>query len=124
MVRATLEYKAKKEDENKTVEFICRRKLCMSAGVLTETKVNGGLFLSGKPCKTTDRVSENDIITADVTENTPSASVEPRNINIEVLYDDAFYTVINKPRNERSSKPRKLRKYPVKCCCPLLATKW
>ena len=98
MNKAILSYKVKKEDDNKTVEFICRRRIGMSAGVLTETKLKGGIFISGKPCKTIDKVSENDIITADVTENVPSFSAMPREIDIEVLYDDAFYTVVNKPR--------------------------
>ncbi len=98
MNNAIIKHIVKKEDDGRTVEFICRRRMGMSAGVLTETKLNYGIFISGKPCRTIDKVSENDIITADVTENIPSSSAMPCEIDIEVLYDDAFYTVVNKPR--------------------------
>ncbi len=98
MNKAILTHRIKKEDENKTVEFICRKRLNMSAGVLTETKLKGGIILNGNVCITTDTVTEGDILTADVTESTPSASVEASKIQIEVLYDDPFFTVVNKPR--------------------------
>ena len=98
MNRAILKYNVIKEDSGKTVEFICRKRLGMSAGVLTETKLAGGLLLSGKPCITTDKVSENDILSADVTELIATSSVEPIYAEVEILYDDAYYTIANKPR--------------------------
>ena len=83
MNKAILTHRIKKEDENKTVEFICRKRLNMSAGVLTETKLKGGIILNGNVCITTDTVTEGDILTADVTESTPSASVEASKIQIK-----------------------------------------
>jgi len=98
MNKATLKYFVQKNDLGKTVEFICRRRLGISAGVLTEIKYKGCVLLNGKPCKTPDTVVENDVVTADVTENITPLSVAPTKIDIQVLYDDAFYTVVNKPR--------------------------
>lgn len=82
----------------KTVEKILRTQFNISSSMLTFLKLNSRLFKNGLNCRTIDICEVGDIIIADVSENIP----KPPNIDLweydpEILYDDDFLTVVNKP---------------------------
>lgn len=95
---AKLEYTVDELNNGKTVERILRNKYNVSSSVLTYLKHNSKLFLNEKICRTIDICRTGDMIVADVSENVN----QPENISLwkfmpEVLYNDDFLTVVNKP---------------------------
>ncbi len=82
-----------------TVEQICRKKYDISARLLTELKRTDGLHLNGEHIRSIDTVSTGDVLTIDLTENNVSENVEPVKMALDIVYDDDFLTVVNKPRN-------------------------
>lgn len=95
---AVLEYTAAFEDTGKSVETVWKQKFGISAGLFVNLKLNGKLKLNGNICRSIDTVSQNDILTADVTENEVSENIVPADIPIDIIYEDDFIAVINKPR--------------------------
>ncbi len=94
---AVLEHKVNEKENNKTVELILRRQFGFSAKLMTKLKLSGALRINGKICRSVDRVVSGDIITADLSENTASEGIVPCRMELEILYEDDFITVVNKP---------------------------
>lgn len=99
MKKAILKYTALPEDKGKTVENIWKRKFNISSSLFTCLKLNEKLRLNGEICRSIDIVSEGDMLTADVTENESSENIVPADIEPDIIYEDEFIMVINKPRN-------------------------
>ncbi len=93
-----LEYAVSSEDAGKTVETIWRKKFEISASLFKELKLNGKLRINGTICKSVDRVSEGDLLTADVEERKQSENIVPIKMNLDIVYEDAYIMVLNKPR--------------------------
>lgn len=94
---AILEYIVNNAENNKTVEQILKRQFGFSAKLMINLKLNGRLRINGKICRSVDTVVCGDIITADVSENSISKGIVPTNMPIDVLYEDDYIIVINKP---------------------------
>ena len=94
---AVLEYKVEDKDNNKTVEQILKRHFGVSAKLMTNLKLNGRLRINGDICRSIDTVICGDIITADVSENSASHGIVPNKMNLDILFEDDFILVINKP---------------------------
>ena len=88
-----------KEENGITVEQICKKKYDISARLLSELKRTDGLHLNGKHIRTIDTVQTGDILTINLSENELSENVEPVKMDLDILYDDDFLTIVNKPRN-------------------------
>lgn len=88
-----------KEENGVTVEQICKKKYDISARLLSELKRTDGLHLNGKHIRTIDTVLTGDVLTINLTENNTSENVEPVKMELDILYDDDFLTIVNKPRN-------------------------
>ncbi len=99
MNKAVLKYIITSENDGKTVENICRRKLDISAKLFKVLKLNGKLKLNGEVCRSIDVVAENDILTVDVTENESSPNIVPVKMELQIVYEDEYIVVVNKPRN-------------------------
>lgn len=86
------------ENNGKSVERILKKEFDVSASMITFMKNNARLHINGKPCRSIDICKTGDLLTADVSENTE----RPDNIDLwefepEILFDDQFITVVNKP---------------------------
>lgn len=95
---AKLEFTVDELNNGKTVERILRVNFDISSSLLTYLKLNTRLFLNEKICRTIDVCSKGDLLVADVSENVS----RPENIVLwdyspEIMYDDDFITVVNKP---------------------------
>jgi len=99
MKKTVLQYKITTEYDGKTAENICRKKLGISAKLFKLLKLNGKIKINGKVCRSIDLVHEDDVLTADVTENETSPNIVPIEMNLDIVYEDDFLVVINKPRN-------------------------
>lgn len=98
-MKAILEYTVKAQDAGKTVETIFRKNFGVSGQLMKFLKMNGRLRCKDKILRSVDTVSAGDFITADVTENEPSENIVPKKMPLDILYEDEFLLVVNKPRN-------------------------
>ena len=94
---AVLEYKVLFNDEKKTVEQILKRRFGVFAKLMTRLKLNGRLKINGNICRSIDTVVCGDIITADVSENCASDGIVPNKMELDILFEDDFIFVVNKP---------------------------
>ncbi len=94
---AVLEYKVLVNDEKKTVEQILKRRFGVSAKLMTHLKLSGRLRINGNVCRSIDTVICGDIITADVSENCASDGIVPSKMKLDILFEDDFILVVNKP---------------------------
>lgn len=95
---ALLVYQAKACDKGKTVGQIFRSQFAMSSGVLKELKQKNKIFLNNSVCRSIDCVSENDTVSADVSEDlTEPGSITPFKNKLDIIYEDDFVLLVNKP---------------------------
>lgn len=99
MKKAEIVYVAAKEDEGKRVDTVLKRRLGVSSSLLRELKLNGKIKINQKPCISIDLLCEGDVLTADVTEDAVSENIVPRNIPLDIVYEDEFILIVNKPKN-------------------------
>jgi len=95
---AILKIKASDTDSGKTVEKLWKSRFGISSGLFVKLKLGGRLRINGNVCRSTDIVSTGDILTADVSENEASENIVPADIGLDIVYEDEYITVINKPR--------------------------
>ncbi len=99
MSTTIINHKVTKQEHGYTVEQICKKKYEISARLLSQLKRTDGLHLNGEHIRTVDTVSSGDILTINLTENDTSQNIEPVKMDIDIVYEDDFLTVVNKPRN-------------------------
>ncbi len=93
-----LKYTVKAEDSGKNFEQLAKKYFNISSGLLTELKYNGKIFINGSVVRTVDLAFENDVIAIDVSEDMPSpGDITPFKYPLEILYEDDFLLVVNKP---------------------------
>lgn len=91
-----LEFIVKREDTGKKVEDALKKKFDISSSLFTYLKLNGKIFLNGKICRSIDIVSENDVVSADISENLIS-DIPEYDIKIKIFYEDEHILVTEKP---------------------------
>ncbi len=84
-------------DSGKTVERILKNHFNVSSSLLTYMKLNSRLFLNGQNCRTVDICKNGDTIVADVSEESKPENISLWEHQLDILYDDDFLTVVNKP---------------------------
>ena len=100
---AVLEYIVPENDAGKTVENVLKREYGVSSSLLTYLKLNARLFINGNKCRSVDVLSANDVLTADVSEdNDGFGNILPWKKDIEIIHEDDFLLIVNKPGNMAS----------------------
>jgi len=95
---AIIEFTVDELNSGRTVERILRSNYNISSSMLKHLKLCSGLFLNGNVCRTVDVCQTGDFIVADVSENIEKpANICLWNFEPEILFDDDFLTVVNKP---------------------------
>lgn len=92
-----LEYKTKSEDKDKTINEILKTKHKISTRLLTKLINLNKIYLNNKPADTRTPININDIITIDLNYEETSSSIIPTKMNFEIIYEDEWMLVINKP---------------------------
>lgn len=92
-----LEYKTKSEDKDKKINEILKTKLKISTRLLTKLINLNKIYLNNKPADTRTPININDIITIDLNYEETSSSIIPTKMNFEIIYEDEWMLVINKP---------------------------
>ena len=86
------------ESENdKSAENILKKHFSISSGLFTKLKLNGKIFINNNVCRSVDKVKTQDIVSVDVSEITSESDIPLYDIPINILYEDSFILVCEKP---------------------------
>lgn len=95
-----LEYVVKKQDENNKLKYILKNKLSISTGLLLKLKNGKSIFLNNSISSVNTIVKENDVILVDLDNiDKRISSINPYNRKINIIYEDNYILVIDKPSN-------------------------
>lgn len=103
-----LEFTVPEEYEGKKAFYFLRGCAGISARALSSLKrVDGGITRGGETLRTIDRLHAGDIVT--MTLPVETETVEPMDINIDVIYEDADLLAVNKSPFSRCTRPITIR---------------
>ncbi|MCI8384494.1 MAG: hypothetical protein HFJ33_06535 [Clostridia bacterium] len=92
-----LEYKINKQDWEKSINHILITKLNLSTRLLNKLIKNNQISLNGNPCDTRNQVRCNDKIEIDFGMAEDNSNIVATKMNLEILYEDEWFMVVNKP---------------------------
>ena len=92
-----LEIEAASQDVGARADVLLSRKSGLSRNAVTRLIERGAVTFSGMPIKKNRRVEPGDVYTLVLPEPEPDAA-QPRDIPLEIVYEDDDLLVINKPR--------------------------
>lgn len=82
----------------RTVKSLLGREFHMAPSLISRLKMReDGICLNGVRVRTNTVCSAGDILTADVSDVSPSNSAEPAGFSLEIVYEDDDLAIINKP---------------------------
>lgn len=90
----TLKLKTTADMEGRTVLSLLKNDLCISGTLIKRMKESGGIKLDNTPVYTNVRVRSNQVLTADIAENSVTYGAVPP---FPILYEDDDLLIINKP---------------------------
>lgn len=94
---AILEHTVKRCENGKTAKRVLKAVFGISSGLIKELKTSGRIKINGIACRSVDKVSEGDILCAVVEENAAADNIQPYKMDLEILFEDDYIIVINKP---------------------------
>ena len=92
-----LKYTATESDSGEKVLSILKRKLHCSGTLVKRLKANNTIFLNGTPTFSNVPVSTGDIVSIEIIEHRINEKVIPNDIPVDVLYEDEYIIIVNKP---------------------------
>lgn len=92
-----LEYIICKEDVNKTINQILKEKFNISTRLLAKLIRLERIYLNQKTVDTRAFVQINDVITVDLSYEEDNSNLVPTLMNLNIIYEDDWFLVINKP---------------------------
>ena len=84
--------------DGRQLKSIIRREMKISAGLLTKLKKNGSIRVNGIPVLVTETIKEGDTICISLPE-AKSETIEAVDIPLDIVYEDDYLLVINKPKD-------------------------
>ena len=109
MERFCLVYNAEARDEGKLLREFLKEKQISKAAVI-DIKYNGGaLLVNGSPVTVRHVLREGDTITVYFPKEEPSADLLPEEMPLDILYEDEYVLVVNKPAGMPSIPSREHR---------------
>jgi 23S rRNA pseudouridine1911/1915/1917 synthase len=96
-----LQYTVKKEEENTKLKYILKNILHISTSLLIKLKNNKCIFVNNEISMVNTLVKENDQIIVDLNniDIECESTVTPYNQKIDIIYEDEYILVIDKPSN-------------------------
>ena len=87
-----------KDDENKKVQSILKRKLGLSTRMIRKLKNHqGSLLLNDMPVYANQLVKAGDVLKVNLKFDEKPEKVVPEPMDLDILYEDDLYIAINKP---------------------------
>lgn len=93
----TIEFICTEKDAGRKAEDLLREKGFSRRLIIALKKTRGALCINNVPCKTADILAPGDVLSAVITEDTPSAPSEPCGIIVKKVYEDEDLAVYDKP---------------------------
>ena len=91
------EYKVTSEYDGENIKTVLKQHFKMSTALINELKkYDDGICVNGKHMRVVDTVSENDLLRVTLREGA-SETIIPKNIPLDIVYEDEDILVINKP---------------------------
>jgi len=102
----TLGWHISADDSGKFVrEFLKEQSISKTA--LTDIKfAGGGIFINGTPVTVRHRLSKGEILKVVFPPEAPSSDLQPENLPLHIVYEDAYLLVVNKPPYQQSIPSR------------------
>lgn len=102
----TLEWTISSQDTGKLVrEFL--KEQAISKTALTDIKfAGGGIFINGDPVTVRHRLMEDEVLKVVFPPEKPSLELKPENLPLQIVYEDPYVLVVNKPPNQQSIPSR------------------
>lgn len=91
-----LEYKANKEDINKTINQILINEFKISTRLLTKLIKLKKISIDHKIIDTRNSITPSDIITIDLGYEEDNSNIVPSQMNLDIIYEDEWMLVVNK----------------------------
>ncbi|MFS0865198.1 RluA family pseudouridine synthase [Fredinandcohnia sp. 179-A 10B2 NHS] len=106
MTPFTLEWEITNNDEGKLVrEFL--KENAISKTALTDIKfAGGGIFCNNEPINVRHILNEGDMLKVVFPPEEPSKDLKAENIHLNIVYEDPYVIVVNKPSNQQSIPSR------------------
>ncbi len=96
MIIIELKYIINEKESNKTIAYILRDKLNISARLLNKLKMNEKILVNNIPVFSNYIVKKDDIITVKI-DFIESDNIVPEKIDLDILYEDEYILAVNKP---------------------------
>ena len=93
-----LEYK-NQENKYKTVKEVAKKHFHISDRLLLKLKKNHKIFINSKTAELYNSINSNDIILFDISFDEKSENIIPTKIELDIVYEDDAFLIINKPPN-------------------------
>lgn len=87
------------ENQARSVHYVLKHKLLLSRKQIRRLKINNSIFLNENPCTVKTHISNNDKITVKLFEHRITNDILSTNIPLDILYEDEYLLVLNKPKN-------------------------
>lgn len=92
-----LTYKIDEDDVDKSFNNVLINNLDFSSRLLTKLIRNKQIFVNEKICDTRDVTNLGDILTIDFSTPEDNSNVVPSKMDLEIVYEDEWFLVLNKP---------------------------
>ena len=94
-----LVYIVKNNDKLNNVKEVLKNRLNISSRLISKLKTSKSIFLNDKICYANEIVKENDCIRVILNFEEDNTNIIPIKMNLDIIYEDDAYIVINKPSN-------------------------
>lgn len=92
-----LKHTIEQSDDGEKVLTILKKRLHCSGTLVKRLKSNNTIYLNGIPTFSNVRVKTGDLVSIEILEHRINDNVPAQNIPIEVLFEDDFIVIVNKP---------------------------
>ena len=92
-----LEYIVNENDKNKSINEILSSQFKLSTRLCTKLIKNKKIYKNKKVIDTRSLITIGDMITLDLNYTEDNSNIVPTNMNLEILYEDEWMIVVNKP---------------------------
>jgi len=92
-----LRYVVKENDCYTNVKEVLKAYFHISDRLLLKLKNSKNIFLNGEPTYVSKSIKTNDVIIARIDFIEDSSNIVPVKMDLDILYEDEYYLVINKP---------------------------
>ena len=92
-----ISYTITSTDPYLTIKQLLKEKYEMSDRLILKLKTNRRIFLNNSSVYVTASLHINDVVQINMDFDEDNSNIEPANIPLDIIYEDEYYLVVNKP---------------------------